>query len=255
MGFFDRLSKEQRVKSAIEKQVKRVMNKHRLSQDRFVALEKLREIGTDEAIFGLARRFSYVYDKTIEDEQEKEWVFATLVAFGEQAIEPVRRYAMGSETLSFPLRVLERVTSGERLLAIIDELLAREELGYTRDPSKKIQLLNWLAEWKGAPAREIARRVVPYLGDFDETVRFVAVDTLASQKHEETSRAPLLDALLRPEEESRRIKVSIAEVLSRLGWSVSDRKDQLSKLLALELPEYGMHQEKIVAKRKGKDGV
>lgn len=251
MGLFERLSKEGRAKSALARQIKKVANKHSLSQDRFAAMEKLRENGSEEAITGLVRRFSYVYDKTIEDEQEKEWVFDVLVNMGERAVDPVRRYALSADTLSWPLRVLERIAPTDRMLAIVDELIEREPPEYTRDPTRKLQIMTWLGEWRGAPDEAIARRLLPYVGDFDETVRYTSIDTLSRHKHEETARLPLLDALVRPEEESRRIKVRIAEVLADAGWTVTDRKEAVSRLLADELPEFGMQHDKLV--RKGVD--
>ena len=249
MGLFDLLSKEGRAKSALERAKKKVMNKHMQSPDRFGAMEKLRDIGTEEALYGLAKRFSYVYDKGIEDEQEKEWVESTLVAAGETAIPAVRRFMLESETVSYPLRILEKIASKERLLAILDELCAKEEPGYTRDPQRKIQFLTWLGEWKDAGTVDVSQRVVPYLADFDENVRFIAVDSLSHHKHE-SAREPLLDALLRPEEESRRIKVRIAEVLAEAGWKVTDRKDQVAQLIGSTLPEFGMQHDKLVKKRE-----
>lgn len=250
MGLFDVISREGRAKSSVGRQIRRVMNKHLQSADRFPALHKLRDLGTDEAIFGLAKRFSYVYDKTIEDEQEKEWVSQTLIEMGEKAISSLRRYARESETLSYPLGVFERIAKKEVLLEIVDELLSQEEPGYTRNPTRKIQILTWLAEWKGASADEASRRIVPYLADFDETVRFVAVEALSHQKHETTARNALLDAMLRPEEESRRIKVRIADVLAAAGWTVTNRKEEVSRLLSTELPEFGMQHEKLVRKKE-----
>lgn len=249
MGLFDRLSKEGREKSAVEKNLKRVLNKHAQSQDRFVAMEKLREIGTDEALLALARRFSYRYDKTIEDEQEKEWVYQTFVSLGERGVAPMAAYVRTAESISWPLRVLEHTAPQDRLLAIIDDLCAREEPGYTRDPSRKHQLLTWLGEWKGAPSSEIARRVVPYLADFDETIRFTAVDTLEHHLVEEVVKTPLLDALLRVDEESRRIKVRIAEILADVGWRVTERKDDLARLFARELPEFAVERDTVVRKK------
>jgi HEAT repeat protein len=250
MGLFDLLSKESREKSALEKNLKRVLNKHAQSEDRFAAMEALRKNGSDEAIYGLARRFSFNYDKTIADEQEKEWAYETLVSLGDKAIAPVSRFAMGSESVSWPLRVLDKVTGREKFLAILDELIAKEEPGYTRDPSRKIQILNWLAEWKAEDAGgdEAARRLVPYLADFDETVRFTAVDALSHQRHEGIARGPLLDALLRPEEESRRIKVKIADLLADAGWSVGDRKDDVAKVVAAQLPEFALANDRLTKK-------
>ena len=255
MGFFDFLSKENRAQGALDRQIKKVLNKHAQSPDRFVALERLRENGSPEALNGLARRFSYVYDKTIEDEQEKEWVAEALISAGEDAIDPVARYMREAETISYPLRVLEKIATPERLLPIIDDLLGREEPGYTRDPTRKLQMLSWLAEWKAAGDEATAKRIVPYLEDFDEGVRFAAVDAVARHRHEPTARAALLAAMLRPEEESRRIKVRIAEALSDAGWTITDRKDEVAKLLAVEpekngLPEFGMQHDKLVRKKE-----
>jgi hypothetical protein len=250
MGLFDRLSREGRERSALEKSMKATANKNKLSADRFAAMEKLRDIGTDEALYGLARRFSFRYDKTIEDENEKEWVHDTLVGAGDRAIGPVRRYLLEAKTVSYPLRVLEKIASPGRLFEMVDELLEREEPGYTRDPTRKVQILGWLGEWRGARGADVARRIVPYLGDFDEGVRFAAVEALSHQKDEATALTPLLDALLRPEEESRRVKVRVLELLAESGWRISERKDAVAPLLGESFPDFGMQHDKIVRKKE-----
>jgi hypothetical protein len=250
MSLFDLLSKEGRAKDALKRNLARTLNKHAQSPDRFAAMEKLRDVGSEDALYGLARRFSFVYDKGIEDEQEKEWVHDTLVAAGDKAVEAVRRYALETESLAHPLRVLEKIAAPPRMLEIADELLAREEPGYTRDPSKKVQLLTWLGEWHAGGAAPVCSRIVPYLADFDEGVRFCAVDALSHQPHEGTALAPLLDAMLRPEEESRRIQVRCAEVLSQAEWKVTSRKDEVQKLLDDSLSGFGMQHDKLVRKEK-----
>ena len=250
MSLTDLFSKEGRAKSAVEKNAKRVLAKHLQSPDRYAAMEKLREIGTDEAIFALSRRYSYVYDKTIEDEQEKSWVHDSLVAMGDKAVPSLIRYLRSADTLSQPLQTLEKLATPKVLFEVIDELLGREEPGYTRNPTRKLQLLGWLSDWQEAPAAEISRRIVPYLTDFDEGVRFTAVESLAHHKDEATARAGLLAALLRPEEESRRILVRIAEVLAAAGWTVTDRKEEVARLITAQLPEFGMQHDKLVRKEK-----
>ncbi len=253
MGIFDLLSKEGRARSALERHIKKANDKYAQSPDRFAAMEKLREFGTEDALYGLARRFGFVYDKTIEDEQEKSWVADSLAGVGERAIAPVRRYILEGETCSYPLRVLERIATPEKVLEVIDELAEREEPGYTRHPQKKIQFIGWLGEWKGAKPGQVAKRIVPYLKDFDETVRFTAIDALAHQPDETAAKGPLLDALIRPEEESRRILVRAAEVLADAGFRVDDtpaHKQGVVKLLEGTLPEFGLSHEKLF--RKGK---
>jgi hypothetical protein len=254
MGIFDLLTKEGRKKSSLERHLKKTSDKFAQSEDRFGAMEKLRDDGSDEALYGLCRRFSFVYDKTIQDEQEKTWVSDTLAGFGEKAIPALRRFVLEGETVSQALSVLDRVAPADTLLAIIDEIAAREEPGYTRDPDKKIQFLTFLAEYRKARPGEAARRLVPYLVDFDEGVRFTTVDALAHQKNddklEEVARLPLVKAMIRPEEESRRIKVRIAELLAAAGWRVTEDKEAVQKLLNGDLPEFAMQHDKLVKKGK-----
>jgi hypothetical protein len=246
MGLFDRFSKD----GGVERATKKVLNKHAQSADRFSALEKLRDVGTEDAMYGMARRFSFVYDKTIEDEQEKEWVEQALVAFGDRALKPLARYLKEAESLAWPLRVLDKIARPEQVLEILDQLLEREEPGYTRDPSKKLQMLSFLGDWKRAGDADVARRVVPYLADFDENVRFQAIEAIHHHPEEGAAKGPLLDALVRPEEESRRIKVRIAELLASVGWTVTTHKDRVAPMLTSTLPEYGMTHDKLVRKKE-----
>jgi hypothetical protein len=252
MGIFDLLSREGRAKSALAKHIKKTTDKLAKSEDRYPAMEALRDIGTDEALYGLCRRFGFVYDKTQYDEQEKQWVEDTLVSMGDRALPPLRRYLLAGESLSYPLRVLEKIAPPDKVLEIVDEVCAREEPGYTRNPQKKIQLLTWLGEWSEAGGGEVARRVVPYLTDFDETVRFTAVEALAHASADEaSSRTPLLAALVRPEEESRRVLVRVAEVLAQRGWRVGDEhREAVAAVVAGKLPEFSLEKDKLVKKAR-----
>ena len=254
MGIFDLLSKEGRKKSALDRHLKKTMDKYAQHPDRIVAIEKLGEDGSPEALYGLCRRFSFTYDKTQFDENEKQAVSEILTNAGEAAIPALRRFIVEGETVSHAFSVLERVASAEAVLSVLDDLIVREEPGYTRDPDKKIQFLTFMGEYHRAPAGEIARRLLPYLGDFDETVRFVAVEALAHQGDDATleqiARLPLLAALVRKEEESRRIKVRIAELLADAGWRVTEEKEAVSRLLQTDLPEFGMAHDKLVKKGK-----
>src|SRR3954471_9282900 len=102
---FGLFSKERGLQKTIEK----ATNKLSQQVDRWGALEKLREDGTDEALFGLCKRFGITSMKGVEDEQEKSWVVDTLVAVGPAALIPLRRYMKNAEQLAFPLRVVERI--------------------------------------------------------------------------------------------------------------------------------------------------
>jgi hypothetical protein len=237
---FGLFSKDRAIKRAIEIST----SIHRQSADRYAAMEKLKGAGSDDALFGLCRRFSMSADKTIEDQQEKQWVVDALAEKGAEALPAVRRYLQQAPALGYPLEVLTRIAEPATVLEVVDELLGREPPGYTRDPKRKVDVLEFLGEWSGASDEEVARRVVPYLADFDEGVRFRSVETIAQRPHA-LAAAGLAAALVRPEEESKRLKLRIAEVLAEHGMDLGDKVADVQPMLGVVLAGYGLHHDKL----------
>lgn len=228
MGVFDLFSKEGRDQRARDKNISRAINKYAQSPDRLKALQALRDDGSPEALYGLIRRFGMMYDKTIEDEQEKEWVFEVLVEKGASIIPPVQKYLFAADSISWPLRLLDKVANKEQELEVIKAVLERHEPGYERDPTKKIQLLNHMAALKDARIPPLA---APYLGDMDEGVRYAAVETLVRGGNEEIAREPLLIQFISSTEDSLRIRIRIAEGFAELGWLVKGHRGEVEKRL------------------------
>jgi hypothetical protein len=249
MGLLDIFSKDKRDERARAKNIQRATNKYAQSADRLKALESLAEDGSDEALYGMLRRFALMYDKTIEDEQEKEWVFETLVSKGKAAIPAVQRYLLSADSISWPLRVLDKVATKEEEMAAIEQVIARHEPGYERDPTKKIQLLNHLATLKHDKAPGL---VAPYLKDMDEGVRFAAVEALVRLKNEAVAREPLLQLFVSDSEESLRIRLRICEGFADLGWLVHGHRGGVEK----KLPDaYQLDREGHVKSRKESKGA
>ena len=248
---FGLFSKERSLQKTIEK----ATNKLAQQPDRWGALEKLREDGSDEALFGLCKRFGVTSMKGVEDEQEKNWVVDVLAELGssypaaavgqteaqreegkkknrERVVSALKRFMKSSEELSpaFPLRVLGRVADHDTVVATIDELLKSEPPGYARFPERRIDILKWFSEWKGATDDEVFDRVRPYLADFDENVRFTAIDGLANREPEKIA-GPLIDVLVRPEEESGRIRRTVVEVLERRKVPLGARAGEVTAML------------------------
>ena len=198
---------------SLQKTIERATNKLAQQPDRWASLEKLKEDGSDAALFGLCRRFGITSQKAVEDEQEKHWVVDTLVAHGPAALPPLVRYMKSADHLSFPLRVLERIGDKAKVLEIADELFASETPGYVRMPDRRIDLIRWFREWKPGTDQEIVSRLTPYVTDFDENSRSAAIEGMAGRDPDLIA-APLIAALLRPEEESGRIKRQIVDVLA-----------------------------------------
>jgi len=229
MGVFDLFSKDGRVERARKRNAARAVNKYSQSPDRMKSLQALRDDGSEDALYGLMRRFGMMYDKTIEDEQEKDWVFDVLSEKGITILPALKKYMREADSISWPLRLLDKVADRETELAALRELLDRHEPGYERDPTKKIQLLNHLA---GLKDKRVPALAAPYLADMDEGVRYAAVEALVRQGDEAAGAGPLLDQLTKAEEDSLRIRLQIAEGFAELGWTVpADRREAVLKFL------------------------
>jgi hypothetical protein len=214
---------------ALKKTIDRATNTVSQSADRWAAMERLREDASDEALFALCKRFSFTYNKIIEDQQEKDWTVSSLVTLGEAALGPVRRYMKGAKNLGYPLKVLGQLTTEKRVLEVIDEILEDEEPGYVRNPKKRVDIIEWLGGWTAGP-NEVVPRVLPYVEDYDEEVRFKSIETI-SQKPEASAAETICRAMVREEEESQRFQVRCAELLSEQGWSVESHKSEIQDLL------------------------
>src|SRR6476619_1657354 len=100
MGVLDFFSKDGRDKRALQKNAARAINKYAQSPDRMKAMQGLRDDGSDDALYALMKRFGMKYDKTIEDEQEKEWAFEVLVEKGAKVLPALKRYLDSAESIS-----------------------------------------------------------------------------------------------------------------------------------------------------------
>jgi hypothetical protein len=228
MGLFDRFSKEKREERTRASLIQRTIHKYTQSAERYKAMEELARDNSDEAIYGLLRRFGMMYDKSIEDEQEKEWVFETVAAKGPAALPAVSRYLHNADSVSWPLRLVQKLATKEQEFELVEKVLAEHEPGYERDPTKKIQLLRHLGQLKDPRAPAL---VVPYLTDMDEGVRFAAAESLLRLKNEEVARERLLELFVSETEESLRLRIRIAEGFAALGWLVHGFRPGVEKRL------------------------
>lgn len=228
MGLADLFSKEARSQRSLQKLIQKANDKHAQPEDRFGAFEQLRQNGSPEAIVGLMRRFSFTYDKSIRDEEEKEWIYHTLVDMGDKILPELRRYMKDSETLGWALKILEQITKGDTFRETLKTLCEQNDNSYVRDPGKKTQLVHFMGEHHDP---EIAQLLVPYLEDIDEGVRFKAVESLLSQGQPQVVVGPLVTLLTNKAEESRRIKIRIAEGLAELKLSVGERAAEVERAL------------------------
>jgi hypothetical protein len=214
VGLFDLFSKKGTT-GAVQKLAPKVADKRGMAPDRWEAIQALIKIDSEDAVDALLVRFTFYVDPTITDQEEKDSVFNAIVAKGAISVAPLKRYIAKAESLSWPLKMLDRVLSPVEVLAMLLEMLRKMDTEYERDPQRKLQILSEL-EARHGPG--VAEAVTPFLSDVHETARFHAVGAVLAQEDAETARSALLDVLAG--EESMRIKARILDGFSQRGWAV-----------------------------------
>jgi HEAT repeat protein len=229
-------------KSRIDKLTKRVTNQYAQAVDRYGAMEDLLKIAaqtgdkadqlpegsperaalqreSDDAYIALLRRFTMNASKSIDDEEEKGWLYGRLSKIGKPMLTPIKRYCLEADgSIAWALRILEDIANEREEWEIIDALLVAHPPAYERDSSAKLQMLTHVREIDDVRVREILER---YLGDPDENVRFFCIEALIGNA-EEQSKPALVAHLDSPDEDSVRLRTRILDGLADLGWDLSE---------------------------------
>lgn len=216
MSFLDFLKRT----PPLEKHAKRAANKRAQNLDRMESLHALARMDNAEAADALLQRFRFRVDPSIVDQEEKDVAFEGVVGLGELAVEPTRAFLQTSDSISWPLKILNRLLGESDVVGVLLELLADMDVEYERDPEKKIQVIGYLGDRQDARIVQAVRR---FLADPNETVRFSTVVAMLGQdvKAEDVSEhliAPLVAALA--SEESVRIRDQIAGAFIERAWNV-----------------------------------
>jgi HEAT repeat protein len=226
MNLKDLLTSEGRLKLRIERKTKTLRERYAQHEARMEAADKLQAIGTPEAIYGLARRFSATSENLGIDQEEKKHIQDVLVGFGEKATEPLKRYIRNHDQVTWAIDALRQLIPNERLIPFLLEILRGGDPIYIRG-EKANQILKAL-ESLGDP--EVVPGVIPCLNSPDDTVRFVAVECLAAYG-DERAREPMLEALVSADEDSVRVKTRIGEALEKADWDVKGYRKKVEAVL------------------------
>ncbi len=217
MSLMDWFSREKREERAFDKAMRNVLRKTRAKDERMdEPIQYLAEIGTEQALLGLLRRYDIIIKSDSMDRFEKELIYSILVDKGATAIPPICAFLRESENVTWPIQALRSIVSEDQVVEILLDVLAEEVGKDSFKPDKKVRFLELLEDHIDDRVPAVA---VGALGDFDETVRFRAVELLFAQGGE-VAREPLLTLLTDPEEESQRIKNRILAGFVETGWTV-----------------------------------
>jgi hypothetical protein len=234
MGLFDFLGKKkadestqgQKAPKDFARLARLAGEKMAQNYDRQEAIEELGKLKTADAAAALLKRFSFSMEPSITDQEEKEAAAEGIVAAGEAAIEPIRRYCAKAESLTWPLNVLRRIVPEDQMADEVLALLDQFDTEYLRNPEPKLQLVSLLEEY---PSEDVRVAVEPFLTDVNEPVRFHAAVTVFAT-NDPASVPPLVEAL--EQEESLRVKNRIAAGLVEKRWEVAEElRERLRKAL------------------------
>ncbi len=223
MGLFDFFKSSP--EATIQKHAARAADKRAQAPDRWESIQALGALKSADAVKALLPRFKFYVDPSITDNDEKDETFRLICAVGPAAIPPTRDYARKAESLSWPLKILERLAGDDEMVEVLLGLLASMDVEYERDPQRKLQVLQTLGERRDP---RIGPAVERFLGDVNETARFHAVAAIVHQEDAAVHRAALEDALSR--EDSVRVKARMLEAFAQRGWPVSS-PDKIAKAL------------------------
>jgi hypothetical protein len=210
----------------LKKWAERAQNRRAQAVDRWEAIQALANAKSAEAAEALLPRFTFYVDPSITDQDEKDLAFEGIVAVGEGAVEPVVAFLRRADSISWPLKILDRLVGPEAVVEKLLELLAVMDTEYERDPQRKIQVLATLEERVDA---RIAAAVVRFLEDSNETVRFHAAGALLAQAEAEAHKAALLRCFCA--EPSVRVRNRILDGFAAKGWDVGEMSAQVQSRL------------------------
>ena len=227
--------KEKRREKAILRHKKHIKSRFGQGEDRQKAIQFFRELGGKQGHLGLLERFMVNIEQSIRDEEEKESVFNILVGFGAEVVPAIEDYLnrkdAASVPITWPLKVLDAVAEPQEAVGVIVRALERMGTTYTREPERKVLLVSQLA---GYDDPRVVPALIPFLRDRRDEVQLEALSVL-EQKADQATRESMLQ-LFTDEDTPLRLRVSIADALQRLGWSVKGYRKRVEETL----PD-GMH--------------
>ena len=210
-----------------EKLRKRVTQMFGHPEDRQYALQQLHDMGPELAPPRLIERFTCKCENGTIDADEKEMTKNYLVDLGRASVEPLKTFLRENDKdFSWPYRTLTELLSHEELVEFLVELLNSIGPEYVRDPERKEQLMLTL---KSFDEEAIKLAILPYLNDDNETIRFVAADTVIAHAHPKG-----IEELAKrmAEETSQRAVTLIATAFRDNGWVVDESlREQVSQNL------------------------
>lgn len=213
-------------KSPVEKHGARVADKRAQAPDRWESIQALGAMKSADAVAAMLPRFTYYADPSITDQEEKDETFRLIVETGEPAVDVVLAFLRRTDSLGWPLKLLDRLVPHDRVVTELLDLLGTMDTEYERDPTRKVQLLQALEDRRDA---RIPPGIARFLEDVNETARFHATAAIFAQDDPSPAREAAQKALAA--EGSVRVRGRMLDGFAERGWDVGPERAKIEKAL------------------------
>jgi HEAT repeat protein len=231
MGLLDFLrhkSDGPRISSAVQRQIKKLTNKHVDSQVRMFAAQELAEEGSPDAIRALLKRFRFMIHSSIQDQEEKQFVHDLLLDLGEAAVEPLLDYIHNEDEIVWALGALQKIVEPDAFRDALLSVLERfRTADHVRFPEKCAVVIEHLAPFV---EEKVANALRPFLEDDDDDVRLAAIAALSHKEYRDLVREDFL-RVMRECDDRPRVLRGFAEALVELQWPVKGYRSAIEQIL------------------------
>jgi HEAT repeat protein len=221
MGIFDFIKNIGGTPEAkIQKAADMAKNPKAIRDDRWAAIEYLAE-SVDDAELGVAAmlpRFEFSLEHGINDSREKEKCMEGIIRHGDKALPLVLDHLKNTTRISWPIKILKALGRSEtHVIECLVGTLEYSDVSFDQGKTdKNYDILCHLADYKSSG---LHGRVIHFLKDPDERVRFAAAEVLMEQDLDEAG--DTLEGLMRDENpDNSRIRQSIARKYLENGWVI-----------------------------------
>lgn len=202
----------------IQKQVAKVKERYAQPDYRRMAMEKLLEWGTPEAIDGVLERFAVVAQSPHWDEEEKRWLVEEMVERGDLAKEALIRFLKNANNIAFAAKALNRLMSADEYSTALSNALSEREPEDHRSAQSKQELIACLGDCEG----DHSAVIIPHLDDHADDVQCTAVDVVENKKL--SGAYSRLVEMLSEDLHSGRVLRHVAQAVQNLGISIDPSK-------------------------------
>ena len=230
MGFLDLFSKDGRDQRAREKNAARAINKYAQSPDRMKALQALRDDGSDEALYGADAPLRHdVRQDASRTSRRRSGSSRSLVEKGAAALPALKKYLLSADSISWPLRLLDKVVDAEGRTHRRHRRGARApRAGLRARPDQEDPAPH---PPRRASSTRACRRWSPRTWTTWTRASATRRSRRCCEQGDEAVGARAAARALRSKEDSLRLRIRIADGFAELGWPVADRRAEVEKML------------------------